>query len=80
MAAADADFIEMIRAISACRQRAERMRLGFLTGLLTAALLEAAMQWDGGTPVSPDVQAVLPKLLATKIKLALANGSVHPLD
>ena len=75
----DTEFMELIRALTASRQQAERMRLGFLTALLTACLLEAAMQWDGGAPVSADIDVVLPRLLATKIKLALAGGTIHPL-
>ena len=72
----DAEFAALIRSVTACRQQAERLGCPFLADLLGAAVLEAALQAEGGRDGLGDDRKRLETLLAMKIRTALAGGNV----
>ena len=65
---------ELIRSLAACQQMAGRLGLAFLADLLSAVLLEAALQWDGGADALADPSMRLDTLLRLKLRLALAKA------
>lgn len=69
----DERYSELIRCLVSCQQQATRLGLGFLAQLISLAVMETALQWDGG-PIPSDPKMQLDRLLRLKIKVALAQA------
>jgi hypothetical protein len=72
--ATNENFAELIRALVSCQQQAARLSLDFLVQLINMAVLEAALQWDGGGQIPPEGDLQLERLLRLKIRVALAGA------
>lgn len=70
----DQQFQALIRKLVSCQQDAGRMGLGFLSQLINMAVLETALEWDGGRRLTGDPSARLEQLLNLKIRTALGGG------
>lgn len=60
----------LIRDLTSCKQRAEKRDMHFLSTLLAACLIEAAIQLDGGIL---DQETRLDALLNLKLMIALGE-------
>jgi hypothetical protein len=74
------EFAGLIRNLVSCQQQAARLGLTFLAHLLGMAVMEAALQWDGGLPLPADPKLQVERLLRLKIRVALAQagGNILP--
>ena len=74
----DERFSELIRNLVSSSQEAGRLGLDFLVHLINMAVMEAALQWDGGRVVPQDPAQRLEQLLNLKIRtaLGLTGGNV----
>lgn len=70
----DQQFQALIRKLVSCQQDAGRLGLGFLSQLVNMAVLEAALEWDGGRRIAGDPSTRLEQLLNLKIRTALGGG------
>lgn len=70
----DQQFQALIRKLVSCQQDAGRLGLIFLGQLLNMAVLETALEWDGGRNAGADPSMRLEKLLNLKIRTALGSG------
>lgn len=69
-----AQLIELIRSITSCQQRAAMLGLGFLADLLSAAAIEAAMQWNPDGTRLGNANTRLDELLRLKLVIALGKS------
>ena len=70
----DETFQGLIRDLGRCERRASALGLELLPRLISAAQIEAAIQWDGGAKALGDPQVKLDRLIRMKIRLALSDG------
>jgi hypothetical protein len=68
----DERFARLIRSLISSGQEAEQLGLGFLAHLVNMAVMEAALEWDGGRIVPRDPGQRLEQLLNLKIRTALS--------
>jgi hypothetical protein len=71
----DAEFAQLLRDLVACRRRAEQLDRGFLSQVIGMAVMEAAIQWDGGRNSGDDPAMPLDRLLRLKLRVALAENN-----
>lgn len=76
----DAAFRSLIQAMKRCEKCATDLGLDFLPKLLSAAQIEAAIQWGGGTKALEDPDLRYEGLIEMKVRLALSTdeGGVLP--
>ncbi len=72
----DQSFANLIRTLTASKQEAGRLGASFLANVIALAILEAALQWEGGPQLLADESYRLELLLAAKIRTALGDGNV----
>jgi len=74
----DERFAALIRNLASCGQEARQLGLEFLAHLMDMAVMEAALEWDGGRVVPREPAMRLEQLLNLKIRTALgmAGGNV----
>ncbi|WP_319411873.1 hypothetical protein [uncultured Cohaesibacter sp.] len=72
----DFQVTELIRDLTSCKQKAERIGFGFLSDLLATALLETALQAIGGKDALANPNLRLERLIELKLRTAL-GGSGH---
>ena len=74
----DERFAGLIRNLASCGHEAHELGLEFLAHLVNMAVLEAALEWDGGRVVPREPAMRLEQLLNLKIRaaLAMAGGNV----
>ena len=74
----DERFASLIQDLVACGQAARQLELEFLGHLINMAVMEAALEWDGGRVVPLEPAMRLEQLLNLKIRTALgmAGGNV----
>lgn len=77
----DEAFRALIQSIRKCEKRASELELEFLPKLLSAAQIEAAIQWEGGSKALGDPPVRYDSLIRMKIRLALSTeeGGVLPM-
>jgi hypothetical protein len=68
------DYVELIRSITSCRQRASLLGHDFLADLLAMAAMEAALQWNGGHSVLSNANTRLEEMLRLKLTMALGQS------
>jgi hypothetical protein len=75
-------YAELIRSLVSCQQQATRLGLPFLGQLIGMAVMEAALQWDGGVPLPADPSLQIERLLRLKVRIALAysGGNILSFD
>jgi hypothetical protein len=69
----DEAFRALIQTLKKCEKRANALELEFLPQLLSAAQIEAAIQWDGGRKALGDPTVKFESLIRMKIRLALSS-------
>jgi len=74
----DERFADLIRTLVSSSQEAGHLGLDFLVHLINMAVMEAALEWDGGRIVPREPGQRLEQLLNLKIRTALgmAGGNV----
>jgi hypothetical protein len=74
----DERFSRLIRDLASCGQEANQLGLEFLGHLINMAVMETALEWDGGRIVPLEPAMRLEQLLNLKIRTALgmAGGNV----
>jgi hypothetical protein len=74
----DERFAKLIQGLVASGQEARQLGLVFLGHLVDMAVMEAALEWDGGRVVPNEPALRLEQLLNLKIRTALgmAGGNV----
>ena len=74
----DERFSRLIQDLASCGQEARQLGLEFLGHLINMAVMEAALEWDGGRVVPLEPAMRLEQLLNLKIRTALgmAGGNV----
>jgi hypothetical protein len=77
----DEAFRALIQQIKKCEKRANELELEFLPQLLSAAQIEAAIQWEGGSKALGEPPVRYESLIRMKIRLALSSeeGGVLPM-
>lgn len=68
---------ELIRELTSCKQKAERVGFGFLSDLLAMALLETGLQAIGGNDALANPNMRLERLIELKLRTAIGGGSGH---
>lgn len=71
----DAEFAQLLRDLVACRHRAEDLNRRFLSQVIGMAVMEAAIQWDGGRNSEDESATGLDRLLRMKLRVALAESN-----
>ena len=71
----DERFAKLIQGLVASGQEARRLDLVFLGHLVDMAVMEAALEWDGGRVIPNEPALRLEQLLNLKIRAALGMTS-----
>ena len=69
----DSEFAQLLRDLATSQRRAEGLGQRFLSQVIGMAVLEAAIQWDGGHERIGDAATRLDRLLRMKLRVALAE-------
>ena len=67
----DERFAKLIRSLVSSGQEAGQLGLEFLVHLINMAVMEAALEWDGGRVIPREPAMRLEQLLNLKIRTAL---------
>jgi hypothetical protein len=73
----DERFAGLIGNLASCGQEARRLELDFLGHLINMAVMEAALEWDGGRVVPLEPAMRLEQLLNLKIRTALGMAGAN---
>jgi hypothetical protein len=82
MSERDERFARLIQSLVSSGQEARQLGLDFLGHLVDMAVMEAALEWDGGRVIPKEPAMRLEQLLNLKIRtaLGLAGGNVVTLS